>query len=126
VERNWSKAALAALDAYPWNSPGDKARAIGEAEMVAFGNNVEVEDLPLGVRQWLRRRAKDTPRHHWNGESWKELTEGFEKDILSQALEAHGGNVSAAARALGTTQRVVAYKARKYGLRRSTPYGNGN
>ena len=44
------------------------------------------------------------------------LTEGFEKDILSQALAANGGNAAATARALKTTPRIVAYKARKYGL----------
>ena len=55
----------------------------------------------------------------WRGESWKSLTEGFEKDILSQALKANGGNVAATARALTTTPRIVAYKARKYGLSKS-------
>ena len=35
---------------------------------------------------------------------------------LAQALAAHGGKAAAAARALKTTPRVVAYKARKYGL----------
>ena len=35
---------------------------------------------------------------------------------IAQALAAHGGFAAKAARALKTTPRVVAYKARKYGL----------
>ncbi len=116
MERSWSDAALAALDAYPWRNPKDKAKAKEEAELVAFGEQVEIDDLPLAVRQWLRRNKADRRSYVWRGESWKSLTEGFEKDILSQALKANGGNVAATARALKTTPRVVAYKAKKYGL----------
>ena len=116
MERSWSDAARAALDAYPWKSPQDKAKAVEESELVAFGERVEVDDLPLGVRQWLRRNASGKVRYEWRGESWKELTEGFERAILAQALAASGGNIAAAARALKTTPRIVAYKARKYGL----------
>ena len=117
MERSWSEAARAALDAYPWKRPADRERAAREAELVAFGDKVEPDDLPLAVRQWMRRNRPVHARHVWHGESWKTLTEGFERDILSQALEANGGNAAAAARALKTTARVVAYKARKYGLK---------
>lgn len=118
MERSWSEAATAALDAYPWRDAREKVRARAEAELVAFGASVEVDDLPLPVRRWLRARA-DGPLAGWiwRGESWKDLTEGFERAILAQALAAHGGFAAKAARALKTTPRVVAYKARKYGLR---------
>ena len=116
MERSWSDAALAALDAYPWRNPKDKAKAKAEAELVAFGEQVEVDDLPLAVRQWLRRNKVEKRSYVWHGESLKSLTEGFEKEILSQAIKANGGNVAATARALGTTPRIVAYKARKHGL----------
>ena len=116
MERSWSDAARAALDAYPWKSPQDKAKAAEESELVAFGDCVEVDDLPLGVRQWLRRNASGKARYEWHGESWKELTEGFERAILAQALAANGGNLAATARALKTTPRIVAYKAKKYEL----------
>ena len=119
MERSWSREALAAIDAYPWRNEHEKAKACAEAELVAFGDQVETDDLPLAVRQWMRRKSSEGPLYVWRGESWKSLTEGFEKDILTQALAANGGNISAAARALGTTQRVVAYKARKYGLLKS-------
>ena len=117
MERSWSDAATAALESYPWKNPHEKSRARYEAELVAFGAQVEVDDLPLAVRQWLRTRVEGPLANWtWRGESWTDLTEGFEKMILAQALAAHGGKSAAAARALKTTARVVSYKARKYGL----------
>lgn len=117
MERSWSKAALEAFEAYPWANAQEKMRARKETELVSFGEQVEVDDLPLAVRHRLKRDAAGMlSTWTWNGESWKELTEGFEKTILSQVLAEHGGFVSKAARALRTTQRIISYKARKYGI----------
>ena len=106
------------MDAYPWACPAEKEKAREEAELVAFGENVECDDLPIVVRRWLKRQVR--PRYAWHGESLKAATAAFEAAILSQALAAHGGNVAAAARALGSTPRIVAYKARKYNLKPKT------
>ena len=117
MARSWSEAAEAALESYPWPDGQEKARAKEEAELVSFGACVEVEDLPLAVRKWLRGRSQGPfDGWIWRGESWKDLTEGFEKAVLAQALERNGGFAAKAARALRTTPRVVSYKARKYGL----------
>ena len=116
MERSWSEAALAALDAYPWKNPQDRDKAVAEAELVAFGEKVEREDLPLAVRQWLRRHESGRTDFAWHGEGLKELAERLEKSVVGQALAANGGNVAATARALKSTPRIVAYKARKYGL----------
>ena len=117
MAKSWSEAAWAALGSYPWTNPRDRMQAQEEAELVSFGACVEVEDLPLPVRQWLRGQTRTaTPGWVWNGESWKTLTERFEKTILRQALEQNGGFAAKAARALKTTPRIVSYKARKYGL----------
>ena len=116
MARSWSDAARAALDAYPWQDPREKAKAAAEAELVAFGEAVECDDLPLAVRQWLRRQKLETPGYVWQGESWEAATRGFERNLLAQVLAANGGNCAAAARALRTTPRIVSYKARKYGL----------
>ena len=110
MERSWSDAASSAFEAYPWRSAQERERARAEAELVAFGERVEVDDLPIAVRKWLRRRAEGPVSGWvWKGESWRSLTEGFERT--------NGGNGTATARARGTTARVVAYKARKYGLK---------
>ena len=115
MARNWSEGARAALDAYPWKNPADKARAMREAELVSFGEAVEVADLPLAVRRWAAKRPQ--PRFVWNGEGWRELVDAFEKAILEQVLEQAHGNISAAARLLKTTPRVISYKANKHGVK---------
>lgn len=114
MERNWSEEARTALDAYPWKNPADKAHAAREAELVSFGEAVEVTDLPLAVRRWAAKRAR--PRFVWNGESWREIQAAFEKAILGQVLKRARGNISAAARLLKTTPRVISYKAKKNGV----------
>ena len=103
------------LDAYPWENPADKARAAREAELVSFGEAVEVADLPLAVRRWAAKRPQ--PRFVWNGETWQDLVGAFEKAILEQVLEQAHGNISAAARLLKTTPRVISYKAKKHGVK---------
>ena len=118
MARSWSSEAQAAFDSYPWTSPAEKAKAREEAELVAFGQDVECDDLPIAVRRWLKRQVR--PCHVWRGETLKAATATFEADIISQALAAHGGNMAAAARALGSTPRIVAYKARKYNLKQKT------
>ena len=113
--RNWSEGARAVLDAYPWQNPVDKARAAREAELVSFGEAVEVADLPLAVRRWAAKRPQ--PRFVWKGESWRDLVAAFEKAILEQVLKRAHGNFSAAARLLKTTPRVISYKAKKHGVK---------
>ncbi len=115
MERSWSDEARATLDAYPWKNPADKERAAREAEMVRFGESVETADLPLAVRHWAAKRAR--PRYVWNGESWADLVNGFEKAILEQAMAKANGSISVAARLLKTTPRIISYKAKKHGVK---------
>ena len=44
----------------------------------------------------------------------KEAVEALEKDYILQAIEAHNGVIARAARALGLTERILAYKIKKY------------
>ena len=115
MERSWSDEARATLEAYPWKCTADRERAAREAEMVSFGESVETFDLPLVVRRWAAKRVR--PRYVWNGESWADLVNGFEKAILEQAMARANGNISAAARLLKTTPRVISYKAKKHGVK---------
>lgn len=117
MARSWSDAASRVFETYPWSNDLEKSRAREESELVSFGADVEIEDLPLAVRRWAARQKISRGRgYEWNGESLDEATRAFEQAILSQALAASQGNVAATARALKTTPRIVAYKARKYGL----------
>ena len=53
MERNWSEAALAAFDAYPWRSEDERRRAREEAELVAFGADATGEDpYSCGIYSW--------------------------------------------------------------------------
>jgi Nif-specific regulatory protein len=42
--------------------------------------------------------------------------EALERSLIQDALKTARGNQSKAARLLGTTQRVISYKVRKYGI----------
>ena len=46
----------------------------------------------------------------------KSTVEDFERHIIVSALERCAGNLSRAARQLGTTPRVMALRVRKYGI----------
>jgi len=48
--------------------------------------------------------------------SLEELVGGYEKRVIESALKAVNGNMSAAARNLQTTPRILGYKAKQYGL----------
>jgi Nif-specific regulatory protein len=45
-----------------------------------------------------------------------DAVEAFEKDIVLDALKTTRGNRAKAARLLGTTERIINYKVRKYGI----------
>ena len=87
--------------------------ATGDCVASAFA---PAEEAPIFSQQsgW----AEQDPQSWW--QYLKAATAAFEADIISQALAASGGNMAAAARALGSTPRIVAYKARKYNLKQKT------
>ena len=50
------------------------------------------------------------------GGDYESLVSSFEKELIVEALKLKKGNASAAAKHLGTTQRVVLYKIKKLGI----------
>ena len=52
----------------------------------------------------------------------KALVGAYERDLIRDALKSSRGNVAAAARALGTTARILGYKIRGYHID-PRPYG---
>ena len=120
--KSWSDSARAAFDAYPWPDEAEKRRAWLEAELLAPGDEVGLMDLPGRVRRAARAAANPIPaadvvkRLAWKGEALADLVSALERTVISQALDANCGQVAAAARALGSTPRIVAYKARKLGI----------
>ncbi|NKB23953.1 MAG: GAF domain-containing protein [Kiritimatiellae bacterium] len=47
----------------------------------------------------------------------KSLVESYEADLVRDALKSTRGNMASAARSLGTSQRIMGYKVKKYGIR---------
>jgi len=40
----------------------------------------------------------------------------FERDLIQDALKSNKGNIAKTARTLGSTQRILGYKIKKYGI----------
>ena len=79
---------------------------------------VQPEDLPQEVRGAEERTGS---QFAWNpGDDFatakKKLIDRFERAILSQALAAHGGNISQAARSLGLHRQSLQQKLQELGI----------
>ncbi|HBE83145.1 MAG TPA: sigma-54-dependent Fis family transcriptional regulator, partial [Blastocatellia bacterium] len=48
--------------------------------------------------------------------SLSSAVEAFERDLIQDALKSTKGNIAAAARTLGTTERILGYKIKKYSI----------
>ncbi|MET0385642.1 MAG: sigma 54-interacting transcriptional regulator [Polyangiales bacterium] len=103
-----ASSALDALAGYTW--PGnvrELENVIERAVVVCTGSMIQEQHLPHA----LRAHGAGTERL-----TLTEAVEKLERQMIGDALQAAGGNMAAAARALGTTERVVRYKAQKLGL----------
>ena len=105
-----SDAARSALLAYSW--PGnvrELRNAIERAIVLADGERIEASDLPIQIGE---RAAPLTPAEAVLAdvpfmEARERAVEAFDRAYLSAALEKHGGNVSATARALGLHRQTL-------------------
>jgi DNA-binding NtrC family response regulator len=107
------------LRAYDWPGNVRELRNVIE-RCVLFA------DGPLFPTRWLQLPKSDL-RHHPTGQSdaWDQLLipldgsmalDDMDCYIIRTALDRHHGNVTATARALGTTRETLRYRIRKYGL----------
>jgi DNA-binding NtrC family response regulator len=107
--RSISPEVRAALRAYPWPGNARELRNIIERSIVLSSSDTLLLDtLPPEVRA---DRGTATPARADN------RLEQAERDLLSDALHRHSGNISAAARELGTTRDTIRYRMRKYRVR---------
>jgi len=96
-----------ALLDYSWPGNIRELRNVTErAVVLSRGPRIELIDLPLELR-------KDGSRNQQNRHNKLESTE---VRLLTDALEAHAGNVSATATALGISRSTLRYRMQKYGL----------
>jgi Nif-specific regulatory protein len=108
--RRISTPAIDMLTAYHW--PGnvrELENVIERAVLVCDANVVHGHHLPPTLQT---AQASGTVTML----SLSEALEAYEKDILLDALKTTRGNRRKAATLLGTTERIVNYKVRKYGI----------
>lgn len=109
-----SAEALGALERHAW--PGNVRQLGNELERavsVARGGPIGLVHLSRSIRgsEPVGPTTDDAPLSLWAA------VEQFERDHLRRALEAHDGNVSRAARALGISRVGLQRKMRQLGLR---------
>jgi DNA-binding NtrC family response regulator len=98
----------AALCAYHWPGNARELRNIIERAIVlSASDTLLMETLPPELRTDQRQEVP--------GRADNRL-EQVERDLLSAALRRHDGNITAAARELGTTRDTIRYRKRKYRL----------
>jgi Nif-specific regulatory protein len=103
-----SNGALDVLNEYPW--PGnvrELENVIERAVVVCNGSVIQEQHLPHALRAGVRDAEPLT---------LSAAVENLERTMIEEALRNAGGVMAAAARLLGTTERVVRYKAQKLGI----------
>jgi DNA-binding NtrC family response regulator len=114
--RPFSPGALGALSRHGW--PGnvrELRHAVEQAAVLAAGESIEAADLQLG-----QARASGVPGPSSGipfAEAKQRAVETFERAWISDALAAHGGNVSRTAAAIGMARQSLQQKLRELGLR---------
>src|SRR5579883_842045 len=108
--RRIASGALDVLCQHGW--PGnvrELENAIERAVVVCEGVLLEERHLPDAIRAAARGRPAGRL-------SLAAAVEQLERQLIEQALRESGGNLARASRALGTTERIVRYKVKKYRL----------
>jgi len=107
-------AALETLAAYPW--PGnvrELENVIERAVTLRPGPVIEPNDLPKPTPAAASARPLEGMSF---SEAKRQLKENFERDAISSALQATGGNVTQAARHLGIARSALQRLIKRYGL----------
>ena len=73
-------------------------------------------NLPPSLQTAETTYTSFVPDASAEGGDYESLVSSFEKELIVEALKLKKGNASAAAKHLGTTQRVVLYKIKKLGI----------
>jgi Nif-specific regulatory protein len=105
-----SSGALEVLSQYAW--PGnvrELENVIERAVVVCDGFVVQEHHLPDTARSAAREKPAEC-------RTLNAAVAELERQMIEEALEKARGNAARAARALGTTERIVRYKAGKYGI----------
>ncbi|HEY8241740.1 MAG TPA: nif-specific transcriptional activator NifA [Kiritimatiellia bacterium] len=108
--RRLSSAVIDMLMSYHW--PGnvrELENCVERAVLVAEGDVIHPYHLPPTLQ--TAEASGTAPRG-----TLKDLVETYERDIIVDSLKSSRGNMAAAARSLGTTQRIFGYKVHQYAI----------
>ncbi|MCI0338869.1 MAG: sigma-54 dependent transcriptional regulator [Acidobacteria bacterium] len=100
---------------YSW--PGNVRQlesAIERALLLAEGDELTVEDLPVEIRSAAQSEGAGGFKLPPEGISFEEL----EKSLIIQAMEQTGWNITRAAKLLGLSFRTMQYRLDKFGIKR--------
>ena len=105
---------------YKW--PGnvrELENCVERAVLTATDETIRLANLPPAMRPagYVPGVADDAVAGT-EGKTLDEMTAGYEKSVISAAIEKHHGNLSAAARSLGISPRMIYYKMGRLGVPR--------
>ena len=113
-----SAAALQAMMNHQW--PGnvrELRNVVEQSAVMASGPEILPDDLMLGQSQAAPPAAMAAPAPGVTfAEAKKEAVTAFESTYIARALEAHGGNISRTAEAIGMVRQSLQQKIRELGL----------
>jgi transcriptional regulator with PAS, ATPase and Fis domain len=115
VIRGLTAAARNVMMNYSW--PGNVRQlesAIERAILLCEGDMIDVEDLPVEIRQEAGGGGNFTFKLPPEGISFDEV----EKSLITQAMEQTGWNITRAAKLLGLSFRTLQYRLEKFGLKK--------
>ena len=102
---------------YSW--PGNVRQlesAIERAILLCEGNEIEVEDLPVEIRQEGTSSAAFNFKLPPEGISFDEV----ERSLITQAMEQTNWNITRAAKLLGLSFRTLQYRLEKFGIKKAS------
>lgn len=105
---------------YSW--PGNVRQlesAIERALLLAEGDEITAEDLPVEIRQTAQIEGTGGFKLPPEGLSFEEL----ERSLIIQAMEQTGWNITRAAKLLGLSFRTMQYRLDKFGIKRPSRGG---
>jgi DNA-binding NtrC family response regulator len=100
---------------YAW--PGNVRQlesAIERALLLAEGDEITMEDLPVEIRHGAQTEGTGGFRLPPEGISFEEL----ERSLIIQAMEQTGWNITRSAKLLGLSFRTLQYRLEKFGIKR--------
>lgn len=108
---------LAVLRAYHW--PGNVRElfhVLDYAQNVTDSQVMEVRHLPPYLLKHRSEPAAPLPAIDFSRETLQGLMDDYERQVIAQALDHCGYNISRTAQTLGILRQSLQYRIRKYGL----------